>query len=209
MDSVRRNCVLCDRVLQRRSTDVWDEPLAETEDFLVVPSKGSIVPGWLLVVSKSHVLCTGALKHLRSESLNEALLVARRLVEPTFGPVTLFEHGPAEANTALGCGVDHLHIHAAPLRFSLRASFHHMFSGSSWSEARVWSDLREVHLGGTSYVAVQEPGSPLYWSLAPTGTRQPLRRAIAASQGVADQFDYNLYPHTSNILETVRSLSAA
>jgi diadenosine tetraphosphate (Ap4A) HIT family hydrolase len=209
MGSQLQNCVFCERILQGRSDVVCDQALAENDEYVVVPTKGSLVPGWLLVVAKVHVLCAGASPSSSPGGLQEILTTARRLIEPRFGPVTLFEHGPVTDGTALGCGVDHLHIHAAPLAFSLRAEFQRLFPESNWRRIAGWQDLEPIHSEGVSYVAVQEPGGPLEWCEAPPSVRQPLRRAIAAAIGAEERFDYNVYPYDENVVRTIEAVSAA
>ncbi len=157
MGTLHSDCVFCERILQRRSEAVWDQPLAQTDDYLVVPTKGAIVPGWLMVVSKEHLLCAGALPSDALTGLRRALQITKRLVEPNFGPATLFEHGPTTRGTALGCGVDHLHIHVASLPFSLRTSFRSLYRDSTWTAVTDWTDLSVVHKRGTPYIAIQGP----------------------------------------------------
>ncbi len=43
-----------------RAVDPWDQVLLETANFVVVPTIGAIVEGWLLVVSKEGLVCMGA-----------------------------------------------------------------------------------------------------------------------------------------------------
>jgi ATP adenylyltransferase len=194
--------------VQRRSNVAWDRVLAQTADYIVVPTKGALVPGWVLVVAKEHSLCAGALEQTATASLDEAIAIAKDLIEPKFGPVTLFEHGPVTDGSALGCGVDHLHIHVAPLAFSLRAAFHGLFDAADWNELTGWSGLHAVHGDRIPYVAIQQPGERLGWCRAPLGVRQPLRRAVADGIGVGEQFDYNLHPHSENVVRTVELLAA-
>src|SRR5260221_4771447 len=100
----------------------WDEVVYETDRFLVLPTKGSLVPGWLLVAAKRHAICAGALSAAEHDELRECVSVAKDLVASKFGSPTVFEHGPSEEHTALGCGIDHAHIHVVPLQFSLKAA---------------------------------------------------------------------------------------
>ena len=108
----------------------------------------------------------------------------------------------------LGCSVDHLHVHVAPLSFSLRSAFQGLYPESTWALVNDWSDLHSVHESRVPYVAIQEPCEQLRWAPAPADTRQPLRRAIASAAGESDQFDYSLHPHTDNVTRTVGLLTA-
>jgi len=208
METVNPGCVFCERILQRPSDIVWDQRLTETPDYVVVPTKGALVPGWLLVVSKEHALCAGALPHAKLDGLKAALDDAKALVEPKFGPVTFFEHGPVVAGTGLGCGIDHLHVHVAPLNFSLREAFLRLYPDSDWHQIGGWCDLQRIHGERTPYVTVLEPGRELEWCVPPVDVRQPLRRAVAGATGAQHEFDYNVHEHHANAVRTLELLAA-
>ena len=203
-------CVLCDGLLAGRSSGQWDSVLAETPDYVVVPTKGALLAGWLLVVSKQHALCSGALKtDLQQVARAGAVDLAKSMIESRFGPTTAFEHGPHIGATSLGCGVDHLHIHVAPLSFSLQSAVERLYPGTDWHQLNDWNDLSPIHANKSPYMAVQEPNGALKWSLPPAGVRQPLRRAIAASVGLFDEFDYSAHPQTENVASTITLLVGA
>jgi diadenosine tetraphosphate (Ap4A) HIT family hydrolase len=93
------DCVFCSNLISLHSSDIWDRRLAETRDYIVTPTKGALLPGWLLVTSRRHVLCAGALDVEELSDLRRAIDRARTLVEKGFGQATLFEHGPAARGT--------------------------------------------------------------------------------------------------------------
>jgi ATP adenylyltransferase len=206
MDRLRHdNCVFCDRLFCD-SNEPWDTILAETRDHVVVPTKGALVPGWVLVVSKDHVICSGALEARQRKSLEEAIDAAQALVEQSFGPATLFEHGPILPGTPLGCGIDHLHVHVAPLSDSLADACTRMFR-SKWYKLAQWETLASLHRQGVGYAAVKEPGNSWMWCVPPSEVRQPLRRAVACMIGMPERFDYRKDFFLPNILETVRQIA--
>jgi len=201
-------CVFCERLLPGLSDDPWDTPLAETDQYLIVPTKGSLVPGWLLVVSKQHALCAGELQLSEFGDLERAILMAKAIVERHFGPATIFEHGPAHNGTSLGCGIDHLHFHVAPLKFSLAAAVDLVVPTAEWRGLAQLQELRSLHLRGLGYAVVIAPEGVIRWFLPPSGIRQPLRRAIASYLGSAKCFDYARYPYTDNVLQTLEQVAA-
>jgi hypothetical protein len=203
MSTQRSVCIFCDGLIPGDSHAPWDSVLAETPEFVITPSKGALVPGWLLITSKRHALCAGALEAQDFRGLRAAFLVATDLLQRHFGPVTLFEHGPLFHGTPLGCGIDHLHVHAVPLGFSLKAAFNEMFPLTRWQDAPHWDALAHVHQSGIGYVAVQEVGCGLAWAVAPENVRQPWRRVIARKLGVTERFDYRQYPEIGNVLRTI------
>jgi hypothetical protein len=43
-------CCMCFNLVSARPREVWNTPVLESEHFVVLPSLGSMVPGWVLVV---------------------------------------------------------------------------------------------------------------------------------------------------------------
>ena len=201
-------CVFCDQLLSGRKTGAWDTVIAETEDYLIVPSKGALVPGWLLVVGKKHLLCAGELPPEEIQALGEAVETCKALVERSFGSSTIFEHGPAAAGTSLGCGIDHLHIHVVSLPFSLMDAVNSMFGRMVWCPATL-DGLAQLHRNGTGYALLQEPDNGMVACRPPLDVRQPLRQAIAQKMGILHAYDYATHPHTRNVELTLNRLSIA
>ena len=202
-------CAYCHGALNAGSPSrpAWDRVLLEFPNFIVVPTKGALLPGWLLVISKAHTLCTGFLDDVAQTELRSVIESAAELVRSRFGEPTLFEHGPSTEGTVLGCGVDHLHIHVAPLPFSLRGAADKLNNDLHWQRIDSFVHLKRLSENNESYCWVREPGDlgPYVCSPAPK-VRQFLRRAIASELGRPDEFDYATYPELSIVQETLNSL---
>lgn len=208
MDTLQAaNCIFCERLVIGPSNAPWDTTIAETDKYTIVPTKGSLVPGWLLVVSKRHALCSGELPPGDFSCLEHAIGVAREFVERHFGPATIFEHGPKFPGTSLGCGVDHLHFHVAPLKFSLVEAVASVVPNAEWTKAEGLPTLRALHRAGIGYAVVREPDADMFWFQPPSSIRQPLRRAIANRLGIPELFDYSAHPHVGNVLRTLEHVA--
>jgi ATP adenylyltransferase len=208
MSSVRTPCCFCDRLKTARTNAPWDTILHDSGNFVIVPTKGALVPGWLLVVGKRHALCVGALSTSELEELKQCLAFAQGLIHKNFGPPTIFEHGPSRAGTTIGCGIDHVHVHVAPLRFSLREAVNGKFPTVEWkpiADIEATKLLFELQEG---YALVGEPyEGRMYWCSPPTGVNQMFRRTIAAEIGVPDEFDYRTHAHAPIVDKTLAILS--
>src|ERR1700678_2335133 len=103
--------------------------VAETELLVAVPSVGPLVPGWLLVIPKQHALSFGAVD---ASNLSALMADIQRIAmgwRDLFGPLAWFEHGPAEARSSAGCGIDHAHMHLVPTgHFDLLREARELFS---------------------------------------------------------------------------------
>jgi len=202
------NCVFCSPYYREKSGRACDTILHQDSGFFTVPTLGSIVPGWLLVVSKEHHICAGALNDEKIERLADSVACAQRSISKAFAEATVFEHGPHISKTPVGCGIDHLHMHVAPLPASLTETCAQLY-GTVWQSISSIADLRHLHEQGVPYIFVKEPSGTCWWAMPPVGIRQPLRRAIAHMVGLPEQFDYRIDSFEENISETLRVLSSA
>src|SRR5258708_20566119 len=179
MASGKTSCCFCDSLVPGLSKAQWDTILHDSGNFLVVPTKGALVPGWLLVVAKRHVLCAGAAAESELEELTDCLSIAQRMVRKGFGEPTVFEHGPSASGTSLGCGIDHLHIHVAALPFSLREATTRQFPQVYWKPITGISATTSLFAAQMGYGLVREPGGCMSVCTPPDYIRQLFRRVIA------------------------------
>jgi ATP adenylyltransferase len=208
MDPRQTPCCFCKSLKTAGAEAPWDTVLHDSGNFAIVPTKGALVPGWLLVVAKRHALCVGALSNPELDELKSCLALAQNMVRQNFGAPTVFEHGPSRAGTTLGCGIDHVHVHVAPLHFSLRKAVNDRFPSVKWkalADIAVTKSLFELREG---YGLVIEPNEEIaYWCSPPVGVTQMFRRVIAAETGIPEEFDYRTHPHLSIVTQTLARLS--
>jgi len=208
MSPEQSHCCFCQTLDTTGGSAPWDTVLHDSGNFLIVPTKGALVPGWLLVIAKRHALCAGALSGSELDELTRCLATASSLVQENFGVPTIFEHGPSKAGTSLGCGIDHLHLHVAPLKFSLRKAVSDRFPHVKWQPLHNISATRSLFESRTGYGLVKEPTEEtMYWCSPPVGVTQIFRRAIAAQIDIPDEFDYRTHPQVSNVTQTLALLS--
>jgi len=70
-----------------------DTPILETDNFVVLPSLGSIVPGWLLIVPKSPTNRIADIDPATRIEFEDLVERSKRLVEARYGACYLFENG--------------------------------------------------------------------------------------------------------------------
>lgn len=201
-------CPYCSRFLgKEKSSTIWDQRVLETDNFVVVPTRGAIVEGWLLVIPKEHYLSFGAIPHhVRSEAL-QLLEHTLEITNECWGPATVFEHGPVVPTQPLGCGVDHAHLHVVPLSFDLvGASLEHLPSLGQPEHCSGLSTLQELYLHSIPYLYVREPNNQQIVWKNPLVKGQFFRRVIASALGVEDEFDWRKFDHESRIVSTLERI---
>lgn len=216
VESAEDTCPYCTSLLKSHlgagQVSPWNTVLYESPNFVVVPTLGSLVEGWLLIVSKAHLLCMGALPESHGEELKA---VARRTVMAvtrTYQQPTIFEHGPSACSTPMGCGVDHAHLHVVPLGFGLRGRKAAVLSTPEleWHATDEWfAALRALYNERKQYLFLAEPGAPPMYCTPANVPNQVFRRAVAQLVGKPGAFDYHEDAGEENVLLTVRRLRDA
>lgn len=176
--------------------------IAETENFAVVPSLGSLVAGWLIIVPKFPIGRVADLGYeVRDEFKN---LVDRCIdkVESEFGQAFVFEHG-GYAGSKVSCGVDQAHLHIVPLGFDL-------FDVAIRSAEEPWVAADEFALpydlcdrSEYWYVSDQKRAVAI---AAKEAKSQWFRKLIAQQTGQGQQWNYNEYPFNHHIDMTLKVL---
>lgn len=209
--SSSEDCVFC-RIgsgFGNEAPPSWDVVLCESENFFVVPSKGALTAGWLLIVPRSHYISLGVLSGSEVHELRALLQEIGSLLAEQYCSPTVFEHGPSNYQSALGCGVNHAHLHAVPLPFSLETSAISVLGDPVRIPAsNFWSNppLYRLHQQDTGYLWLLEPGkSVLAWTDPPESS-QFFRKLIARGLGVPEQYDYREFPFENNVQNTIRHI---
>lgn len=184
-------------------TEAWDVRLFEIHDCVVAPSKGSIVPRWLLLVPREAFLNFAI--YSSEKSRNPYLLVRGAAGKASLSDDWIwFEHGPCNARSSIGCGVDHAHIHLLyDTSFSFEEFSHAVLRGAgrdweaidpSESYSGIGQD-ESYYIFGNRHVAYRARGQDF--------GSQFFRKVIADLVGRADQWDYRTHPHVDNVVETL------
>jgi ATP adenylyltransferase len=203
------SCVLCDGLRPTTQRSAWNEPLWESPNFVVIPSLGALVEGWVLIVTKQHAIAMGALSDpLLSELNNLKWQVAGALSEHYNSSVCVFEHGPSQEGCRLGCGVDHAHMHIVPIEFDLRRAVGpYMPHRTEWRPAHLL-DCRAAFESSTGYLYFEQPIGFGQIATAADFESQLFRRAIATTIGLAEQFRWREHPQLRNVEATIQGAHA-
>lgn len=198
-------CQLCNADL----TKAWNVPLLESPNFVILPSLGALVEGWVLVVPKQHFL---SMATLPDSLIPEMQLLKERASEALhriYGAVCAFEHGPADKQRRVGCGVDHAHLHILPTNLDLSAAVApYLPPYPRWRNANL-TDCRAAVKAGDDYLYLEQPIGEARIVRHPDLGSQLFRRAIAAHLGIPDEFNWRNYPQIENVNKTIQIFGEA
>lgn len=189
----------------RGPSDLFDIPMFADRSSVVLPSIGGMVPGWSLVVPRRTACNLACLDACERDGLSPSKAFLVRALCGFPGDVYEFEHGPAQIGSLTGCGVDHAHLHMAPLPFDFVAAVYAVHGGQRfqadlvdpWSLAERDQDywlVRNRRTGAGVIVYNPEPVS------------QGLRRVIANQLGL-EAWDYRRFEFAENALKTRRAVA--
>jgi len=204
-------CAFCGRLRPSKALpDIAWWPVAESRDFLAVPSVGALVPGWLLLMPKRHVLSLALLSPQERACLLEDVAELRASWGQLFGPLTLFEHGPAEVASPVGCSIDHAHLHLVPTgNIDLYTAAQRHLPELTWAVTPGLANLDRLAEAGKPYLYLETPDGTSRVATGPEIPSQALRRAYAAELGEVDRYDWKAFPRLEVVQETVSNARAA
>lgn len=206
------NCSYCSNILATHAQGArapWDKILGETPNFVVTPTLGALVEGWLLVISRTHAPAMGSLPVNRLRELGRLLIQVRQQVEMSYGcPTVAFEHGSVCDGTAFGCGVDHAHTHIVPLGTALTPIIERELKRPlEWREIPNFEDLAGFYAQRRPYIYVSEHvGDAGRYTNPQDIPSQLTRRAIANYLGIPRQYDYREHAFEANVTRTCERL---
>lgn len=198
---------MCSNLISALPSQIWNKPVLESQHFVVLPSLGSLVPGWVLVIPKQHYLCIGALPQQLLSEFQRVKEETVELIVSQFGQACVFEHGPSSAGLKVGCSVDHAHLHVVPFSGDLaRLAVSFMPDDAAWGPADVQTCI-EAFNAGQNYLYFEQPVGAGFISVHPAFGSQIFRKAIALQLSKPLEFDWRQYPNHSAIQATVQALA--
>jgi ATP adenylyltransferase len=181
-----------------------DIDLFRDHSVAVVPSLGSIYPGWLLAIPRQRLL---SLRQLRSDERTNFLRLCNRVEKrlSTFSSQVFYlEHGPAAEKSQVGCGVDQAHLHMVPTR-------HHLLDDVLADDSVTWSEVDNVDPWAfippeiEYYLISNLTRSYVGFPLEPCS--QYFRKKLAALNGTPDEWDYRKWPYYEHIERTINGFA--
>jgi len=178
--------------------------LFRSDRFVVVPSVGQLVEGYLLVLPVHHCKALGDLCVHALDELAILCVLVRKILGDHYGRHILFEHGTRSEGVG-GCGIYHAHLHATPLAGTpdpidaLKARFR-------YTGLADLSELSKKSAGLPSYLFYQDSHGRLY--LFDTGPlrSQYMRKLLADALGRQD-WDWRTVGREERLLATLERLS--
>jgi diadenosine tetraphosphate (Ap4A) HIT family hydrolase len=194
-----------------RSRVLW-----ETDGLVLLPTIGPLTVGHMLMFPKDHYLSYAHLAESEFRIFAEHYTAHKKMLTDRFGSVIAFEHGPMSQSAMGGACTDHAHVHFVPsvdgdLQEVIEQRLARFFQGMDYPGGREISDLTEIREQAdreAPYIFFEDQRNRR-WVFDVVGDLpcQFMRRVIAESVGVSDEWDWMGCPRQEVFVETVDAVT--
>lgn len=186
-------------------TGLNDRYVYEDDKFVVMPTLGAFVEGYVMIVTKKHYDCVGKMPLEDIIAIDRLLGVMKERVNRIYGTeVICFEHGSVSCANKFGGCLNHAHIHILPCNVSLIEEI----SGYDLKISKLPS-LAVLHdQGGAEnpYLFFEDVDGERYIITGEYIASQFFRKLVANHMGLPESWDWRENLFLDNVLNTVRRL---
>lgn len=187
------------------SKEFYNKILFESENFIVIPTLGSLVEGWLLIVPKNEYL---SLQCIDNDLLLSELEVLSHsvgeLMVKEFGCVTMFEHGAVQPKSTVGCGVDFAHLHLVPINFDLIQGVEKFLDIKyNWKKVSGLKDAIQNSEKGIEYLFLSDYLGNSFITQSGKIQSQLFRKVIACFLEMPEKFDWKTFHEIEIVSKTI------
>jgi len=179
---------------------VFDIDIGSYDFAAVIPTRGALLPEWLMLVPRIPCLAIRELDAPARRLLIEYAHEVSEWVAAAANHAVIFEHGAERVGSAVGCGVDQAHLHVVGIDGGFADWVVRNSEGVIWDEANArdpWGGI-----GSASDYMVLIDGLRAWKALIHIPTSQFLRRKVATFLGRPEEWDYRRHPNVENAKRT-------
>lgn len=186
------------------SHDQMSRILFHSENFVVFPSLGQIVEGYLLLAPTSHWKALADMPDPIFHEFAALCKSVRGILEGEYGSCIFFEHGTRRADSG-GCGIYHAHLHAVPFPDSSEPS-HALRSKFPYKELADPKEMKKQTEGLSAYLYYENSQARPYVFDVGILPSQYMRRLLAQALG-KNAWDWRAAGEEEALLATLSRLS--
>ncbi len=189
------NCPFCNL----DNTNIVNTVIHESDTFLVLPSKGSLCDGYLLIVPKKHINSINELTENEKHELLHLINKYRDKFKSIYGKFPLlFEHGSSGQNADnSSSSIKHAHLHIVNHKFT--------------NEIKIISELnlQKVDIqnffefNNKNYISYISNDNEFYITYEFKPISQQMRIYIAENLGITNDFNWRQNNFEENIISTI------
>ncbi len=197
-------CRMCWAVSNAGQRFPVNQIIFENQTTVLIPGLGASTPGYVMLVSKSHVRSLVTLTHLELETIEKELGETIEFLEGYSNDWLVFEHGANNPEFKSGNTIDHLHIHLVPLDFDITSQAANLL-GKDPVRLDSLKDLRSAAgKNGQSYVYIKDANGESHAIFTEKCPSQFLRKITAQHMDLEESWNWKLSPMEETSLATLR-----
>lgn len=182
---------------------IYDTKIYETDDFLVVPVLGSIIEGYIMIITKKHINSMAELEPKKLNELNSVIEFLGNICQKIYGICpTVFEHGSASSEVKMvsQSSVYHAHMHIVPFEFENMSEIVKESGMKQIKGINAIHDYREM-----PYVYCRDHNKLSYITINENLPSQYMRRKLATEVGKNDEWNWREYPFIEHVAGTINA----
>jgi len=196
------SCPFCNEFKDNTNNPVnRNRIIAETENFIVLPTTGGFVQNYQLIIPKKHINCFGELSANKLKELQTIINWQKSVNKIYFKSKTsMFEHGALYPHDESGKSIIHAHMHIFPNNKSLlNEILKYNFEVKKISDI---ADLRHICKEKDSYLYYADIDNKNYVISHDGIPSQFLRKLLANNNGIK-RWNWREYPYLENIIKSI------
>jgi diadenosine tetraphosphate (Ap4A) HIT family hydrolase len=179
--------------------NIFNTKLLENEHFFVMPSLGSLVPNYLLIVTKRHINAMSELNYDEFKSYIQLIKDLSDIFKHKFNryPI-IFEHGTTDTAENGASSITHAHTHIV--------DFNYKNENKLIEELRFYEfDILNLTKIKQNYIYYQNPKGKNFISFDFEKTSQLMRIKIAEDLNIKSYFNWREHAFINNTIETINN----
>ena len=195
---MNNNCNFCNL----DNTKIYNTKIEETKNFYVLPALGSLVDGYILIITKKHYYNMLELnKDLKKEYLN-LIQKYSNIFYKIYGKYPIvFEHGTAKnSTTESASSIIHAHTHIVNHNYINEQS---ILNKLNFKQISNFNNTRNEK----NYIFYISPNNKIYITYNFEPISQLMRIFIAKDLGMEAKFNWRIEPFYENINSTIKKIN--
>ena len=189
-------CIFCDIDHSKIENTI----IEETENFIIMPSLGSLVDGYILIVTKRHINSMSELNENELIEYKNIIDKYQNLFKKIYNKTPIvFEHGTPNQNSEMKANsVTHAHTHIVNINFSNENEILEKYN------FKKINDFKEINKN-TNYIKYIS-NNKIYITYNFPSVSQLMRILIAEELNYKDKFDWKKERFDENIISTIERI---
>lgn len=176
--------------------------ICETENFCVIPSVGSLIEGYVLIITKTHINSLVELNQEQKEEYKKLVTEISNMFKKIYGksPI-LFEHGtPNLENSMSANSIIHAHSHIVNFEFD---DENEMLQRYNFSAVKSFKEVRKEN-----YIYFQNGNGEKFVSYQFDSVSQLMRILIANKIEKKHQYNWREFDFKENIVSMLNKVAS-